>query len=58
MASEGLTRRAFGAIGAAALVTRPLFAQTAPAFRLGLTPVFLDNDAAIHARAKALGYVA
>lgn len=47
MTREGLTRRAFGGLGAAACAAGSLSAQIAPAFRLGLTPVFLDNDAAI-----------
>jgi phosphonate transport system substrate-binding protein len=47
MARAELTRRAFGALGAAAFAARPAASQVAPAFRLGLTPVFLDNDVAI-----------
>jgi phosphonate transport system substrate-binding protein len=39
-------RRAF-ALGAAALAGMPALGQGGPLFRLALTPVFLDNDAAI-----------
>lgn len=47
MTGPVLTRRAFGALTTAALAARTSLAQTVGTFRLGLTPVFLDNDAAI-----------
>ena len=47
MTGPMLTRRAFGALTTAALAARTARAQVAGTFRLGLTPVFLDNDAAI-----------
>lgn len=42
-----VTRRAFGALAIAGLAAKTAPAQTTGTFRLGLTPVFLDNDAAI-----------
>jgi phosphonate transport system substrate-binding protein len=47
MSGPRLSRRSFAALGCAALTSRLALAETARVFRLGLTPVFLDNDAAI-----------
>ena len=46
MTSHPTRRRAMG-LGAAALAVATLPAASAEPFRLGLTPVFLDNDAAV-----------
>ena len=40
-------------LGAAALAAPQVLAQTEPAFRFALTPVFLDNDAAVIASLRA-----
>lgn len=40
-------RRFLGGIGASGLLYAPALSQTAAPFRLGLTPVFLDNDAVV-----------
>lgn len=48
----GMTRRAVALLGGAALVALPRAARSAGTFRLGLTPVFLDNDAAIIERLR------
>ena len=42
-----LTRRLFIIAGASSIAARPQFVAAATSFRLGLTPVFLDNDAVV-----------
>lgn len=49
-----MRRRSFGTGLAAAVLAVPIVARAASSFRLGLTPVFLDNDALIIERLRAL----
>ncbi|MEM8635857.1 MAG: PhnD/SsuA/transferrin family substrate-binding protein [Pseudomonadota bacterium] len=49
-----MRRRAFGTGLAAAVLAAPAVARAAPSFRLGLTPVFLDNDAFVIERLRTL----
>lgn len=51
--TNSLTRRAAIGLGAAAFAAMAQGVWARPAFRLGLTPVFLDNDAVILDRLRA-----
>lgn len=49
-----MRRRVFGTGLVAAVLAAPMVARAAPSFRLGLTPVFLDNDAFVIERLRTL----